>query len=470
MLRRLYTFAVFIVLASLDNAAAGVLPPLYAIISRDFETSDAALGAITAVYVLVAALSAAFWGYRGDRGQRKRLLFFGTLFWATAMIGSGMARNLTQFLIFQTITAVGVGSISSVGFSVISDYIPFNRRGMALSLWSMSQVLGGAGGALLASTLGAYNWRWPFFTIAAVGLLFAILYLFTRPPQRGHAEPELAPLFAAGQTYDARIKKADLPHILKNRSNMWLLIQAFLFSLAYGSTFWVPRWAIARVQAEGFSLETATIVGNLFVTLFGLGLFVSIPAGYLGDKWQKRNPNGRANLAAIGLLLSIPFYILLYFWPLHNVIIPENSDVLAVTWAVFVSLFTNGWVASMFFIAFIALALFSFEAPNWAALITDVNLPEHRGTTIGISRIFRAVGNAFSVGLAGILFTTLTAVYTEPTNYAVGLVFFMILAVPASLCYIFARKYIPQDIAAVRATLTNRASTLAPSSSASPKS
>ena len=42
--RQLFAFAVFIILASLDNAAMGVLPPLYAIIARDLQASDAALG------------------------------------------------------------------------------------------------------------------------------------------------------------------------------------------------------------------------------------------------------------------------------------------------------------------------------------------------------------------------------------------------------------------------------------------
>ena len=40
-------------------------------------------------------------------------------------------------------------------------------------------------------------------------------------------------------------------------TNRWLILQGFFLSLAYGSTVWVPRWAIARVQAEGFDLENS---------------------------------------------------------------------------------------------------------------------------------------------------------------------------------------------------------------------
>lgn len=455
--QRLFAFTVFVVLASLDNAAAGVLPPLYAIIARDFATAEAALGFVTAVYVLIVAASATIWGYRGDSGRRKPLLLYGTVLWGVAMVLTGMSPTFLHFLLFQIITAVGVGAISSVGFSVISDLIPVRRRGLALSLWSVSQGLGGAFGALLGSTLGAYNWRWPFFLIAALGFFFALLYLFTQEPRRGHAEPELAPIFAAGKTYSHRITFADIRLILARPSNAWLLWQSFFFSLAYGSTIWVPRWAIARVQAEGYGLEIATIVGNLFVALFSMGGFFSIAAGYLGDRWQQRNPRGRTILSTIGLLGSVPFFVMLFFIPFKGVVIPIDGNLLEIGWAVLITLFTNGWVMAAFLVALVALALQATDPPNWAALITDVNLPEHRGTIIGLSRLFRAAGNAISVTLTGLTFTVLSAGLAPPDNYAVGLALFQILVIPAGLCYLGASRAVPYDIVRVRQILVDRA-------------
>ena len=455
--QRLFSFLVFVILASLDNAASGVLPPLYAIISQDLQANEAALGLVTAVYLLIVAISATYWGYRGDQGTRKKLLLYGTLVWGGAMILTGLSQTYFQLLLFQMVTAVGVGSIGSVGFSVISDLIPAQRRGFALSLWSISQLLGGAFGALLGGSLGAFDWRWPFFVIAGAGFLFAILYHFTIEPQRGQAEPELAAVFASGSHYEYRITLADIQQIFARRANIWLLTQGFFWSLAYGATVWIPRWAIARVQAEGYNLEMATIIGNLFVTLFGIGAFLAIPAGHLGDKLQKRTPYGRTRLAAIGLLSSIPFFVLLYFIPLRNVSIPQTNNLLTIGWAVITSIFTNPWVTAAFVVAFIALALFSADAPNWAALITDVNLPEHRGTVIGLSRLFRAVGNAISVALVGVTFNALSTQFAPPDTYAIGLALFQLLVIPAGLCYYWASKTIPEDITVVKQILTTRA-------------
>ncbi|MEM7118494.1 MAG: MFS transporter [Chloroflexota bacterium] len=452
-----YSFLVFVILASLDNAAAGVLPPLYAIIARDFAADEAQLGLVTAVYIIILAASAAVLGYQGDRGQRKGWLLGGTVVWGTAMVLSGQANSLGAFFFWQAITAVGVGGVSAIGFSVVSDIIPAHRRGFALSLWSMSQLLGAAFGALLASTVGATNWRWPFFILAAIGFLFALLYFFTKPPQRGQAEPELTAVFAANKRYEHRITLADLPHIWARRSNRWLLSQRLFLSLALGSTIWIPRWAIARVEAEGFALETATIVGNFFIILFNVGSLLAVLAGHLGDRWQQKNPFGRVNLALIGLLGSIPFFIILFFLPLRDIAISDNDSIAQLALTILLSVFTNPYVALAFVVAFIAVTLFSAEPPNWAALITDVNLPEHRGTIIGLSRLFSAVGNASSVSLTGFLITYLTAQFTPPLNYAVGLALFQLLVLPAGLCYFGVRKYVVMDKTAVRTLLTQRA-------------
>lgn len=455
--RQFFAFAVFIILASLDNAAAGVLPPLYAIIARDLQATDAALGSVTAVYLLIVAAAAVVWGYRGDQKQRKPLLFWGTLVWVVALILTTLAQNFTQFLIFQMITAVGVGGISSLGFSVVSDLVPARRRGLALSLWSVSQGIGTSLGALLAGTVGAFDWRYPFWIIAAVGLLFALLFLLTREPLRGQAEPELAPIFAQGKQYDFRINRADISRIWHHASNRWLLRQSFFYALAYGSTLWIPRWAIARVQAEGYSLETATVVGNLIIALLSLGGFTAVLSGHLGDWWQQRSGQGRVKLAMLGTLVAAPLYVWLYFIPFRGLALPEAGDILELATAVLLAFISNGWVILAFLVAFTAVTCQSADPPNWAAMITDVNLPEHRGTVIGFSRVFRAVGNALSVWLAGWLFGWLNGRLPEPDNYAYGLALFQILVIPALICYFILQKYIAKDKQTITAILTERA-------------
>jgi len=455
--RRWLPFAIFVILASLDNAAAGVLPPLYAIIARDLQANETSLGFITSFYLIIVASASVLWGFRGDQTRRKPLLFIGTLVWGLAMILTTTATQFWQFLLWQMITAVGVGAVTSLGFSVVSDVVPAHRRGLALSLWSVSQGLGAAFGAMMASLLGAFNWHLPFLLIAGLGFSFAFLFLFVKEPKRGQAEPELAPVFAAGQTYQSRIVFADLSKILKQKTNRWLLAQSFFFSLAYGATIWIPRWAIARVQAEGFELETATVIGNLFVAMFSIGGFFSIVAGDIGDRLQRRTVRGRPFLAGFSLIASIPFFIALFFIPFYNVTVPENGSLFQIIWAVGISLFTNGWVIAAFLVALLATSLQAADPPNWAAMLTDLNLPEHRGTLVGFSRLARATGNAISVTLAAWVFQWLTPYVSEPANFSIGLALFQILVILAAICYIGVARSIKTDRAAIQITLKNRA-------------
>ncbi|NIS28750.1 MAG: MFS transporter, partial [Actinobacteria bacterium] len=141
-------------------------------------------------------MTAAGWGYWGDRGNRKRLLFFGTLIWAAGAGLSSQASSFGQLYAFHLILAVGLGSIASVGFSVVSDFVSPRRRGLAMSFWGLSQGVGGLAGGLLASQLGAGDFRKPLVVIAVLGLVFAVLYLLTFDAPRGYSEPELADLYA----------------------------------------------------------------------------------------------------------------------------------------------------------------------------------------------------------------------------------------------------------------------------------
>ncbi len=452
-----FTIVVFVILASLDNAAMGVLPPLFAVIAPELSVSEALLGLVMALTIVTAAVSAVVWGYWGDRGRRKRLLLYGTLIWGAAMLLCGASGSFGQFLLFQVVTAIGVGCIASVGFSVLNDFVPPRRRGLLMSLWGLSQGIGVGGGLLVGGLLGADNWRLPFFVIAGAGLGFAGLYLFAYEPERGRSEPELSDRIAPGRGYDEKIEPGDLPRLATKRSNVWLFAQGLTAQFAYGSLIWLPRLFAAKAEAAGCSLETATAVGSLFAILFQIGGLFSVLGGHIGDLWQRRDPRGRAMLSAIGILGAIPLFLGVFLLPLHGLEIPDPAGNVAVVRAVLSSVFTNGWVAATFLLALGALALTSVDSPNWFALLSDVNLPEHRGTAFGMASLANGVGRALGNGLAGMTFAYFSGRFASPMNYVLGLALFQLFFVPTGYCYYRATKTTPKDIADVRKTLVERA-------------
>ncbi|MEU8189980.1 MFS transporter [Micromonospora carbonacea] len=456
---RSYSVLVFVLLASLDNVAIGLVPPLYGPISGSFDVSQRLLGLVTAVSFLVSAVAAVGWAYVGDRTDRKPLLMVGTLVWAAGTGGSALAQGYPAFLAAQLVAAVGLGAVGSVGYSVVTDLISPRRRGLVMSFWGLSQGVGTLAGTLVGGLLGAADWRRPFWLLTVVGLAATAAYLFTYDIRRGQSEPELAGALAGGAEYDYRITRADLPGILARRTNRWLVLQGLTAQAAFGSLVWLPVLFAQRAQAQGYSAATAVVVGSVFATLFQLGGVLSIVGGLVGDAVQRRTPRGRALVAAVGILAALPFYLVLFFVPLR-IDVPDGDSTGAVAGAVLASVVTEPTVGLSLLTAVLALALTSANSPNWFALIADVNPPEHRGTVYSLGNLVNGIGRAAGNGLVGVAFHALRAAFPPPLNYAVGLAVFQLFFVPTGVMYWLASRTSPRDIDAVRTLLHERAERL----------
>ncbi len=451
--RRLYSVTVFIVLASLDNVAIGLVPPLYTPIGRALHQPESLVSLVTAISFLVTAVAAVGWAYFGDRTNRKPLLMIGTLVWSAGTGATALSGSFPAFLAAQILASIGLGAVASVGFSVVSDLISPRRRGLVMSLWGLSQGVGTLAGTLIGGLLGAADWRRPFLLLTAMGIAATLAYTLTYDIRRGQSEPDLAPLFEAGGEYEHRISTRDLPGIAGRRSNVWLILQGLTAQMAFGSLVWLPRLFQAKVEALGYDERTAIKVGSIFAVLFQLGGVLSIVGGLIGDRLQRRTARGRALVAAFGILGGIPLYIVLFFAPLH-IDIPEGANVVL---AVLSSVLTEPTVAVSFVVALLALALTSANSPNWFALIVDVNPPEHRGTVYSAGNLVNGVGRALGNGMAGVVFRVLASRYQPPTNFAVGLAVFQLFFIPTGIMYYLASRTTPGDIATVRTMLRDRA-------------
>ncbi|HEX5597929.1 MAG TPA: MFS transporter, partial [Micromonosporaceae bacterium] len=337
---RLYSVIVFVVLASLDNVAIGLVPPLYQPIGATLGVGKAVVASVTAASFLVSAVAAVAWAYFGDRHDRKPLLMIGTAIWAAGTAGTAFASSYPTFLAAQVVAAVGLGAVGSVGFSVVTDLISPRRRGLVMSFWGLSQGVGTLAGTLVGGILGAEDWRRPFLILSVAGLVATVAYFFTYDIRRGQSEPELAGALAAGGEYDYRISRADLPKILMRRTNLWLILQGLTAQFAFGSLVWLPVLFQQRAQDQGYTAATAIIVGSVFATLFQLGGALSIVGGLIGDIVQRRTLRGRAMVASIGILAAVPFYLVLFFVPLR-IDVPNGAGAGPVIKAVLASVFTE---------------------------------------------------------------------------------------------------------------------------------
>jgi MFS transporter, Spinster family, sphingosine-1-phosphate transporter len=459
---RAYSVVVFVVLASLDNVAIGLVPPLYGSIGAAFGRGEGAIALVTTVMFLIASVAAVAWAYVGDRTNRKPVLVAGTLLWVAGTGASGLAGGYLTFLLAQVVAALGLGAVASVSFAVVSDLISPRRRGLAMSFWGLSQGVGTLAGTMTGGLLGHANWREPFLVVAVAGLVATVAYQVTYDVPRGHSQPELA-----GVAYDERIHHDDVPLILRRRTNVWLILQGLSAQVAFGSLVWLPVLFRSRAEAQGYSAGTAILVGSCFATLFQAGGALSILGGLVGDRLQRRTPRGRALVAAVGVLAAVPLYVVLFFVPMR-IRVPDGAGVGAVVRGVLADVWQEPTVGACFVTAVFALALTSANSPNWFALIADVNPPEHRGTVYSLGNLVNGVGRAGGNVLVGVAFRGLATAFPPPLNYAVGLAAFQVFFLPTGVMYWLASRTVARDIDGVHELLAGRAAARRPASGARP--
>jgi MFS family permease len=445
---------VFVVLASLDNVAIGLVPPLYGSIGNAFGVGEGHIALATTIMFLVSAVSAIGFAYAGDRTDRKPVLLLGTAIWVAGTAWSGLAGSYPSFLLAQVLAAIGLGAVASVSFAVVSDLISPRRRGLVMSFWGLSQGVGTLAGTLLGGLLGHNDWREPFLVTAVAGVVAGVAYLFTYNVPRGDSQPELA-----GVEYDERIHHDHLPLILRRRTNIWLILQGSTAQIALGSLVWLPVLFRSRAEDQGYTAGTAVLVGSVFATLFQAGGALSILGGLAGDRLQRRTPRGRALVASIGVLAAVPFYVVLFFVPMR-IQVPDGAGSGAVIKAVLADVFTEPTVGLCLATAIFALMLTSANSPNWFALIADVNPPEHRGTVYSLGNLVNGFGRAGGNAMVAVAFRGLAGAFPPPLNYAVGLAGFQLFWIPTGIMFWLASRTVGKDIADTHAALLARAERL----------
>lgn len=459
-IRIAYTIFVFVALAAFDNIVIGLFPPLFSLIAKDFNVHISSLGVISAVNILATSLSSVYWGYLAGKGRRKKYIVIGTVLWAASVFLTSVCRSYIQLFVLQVFTGIGLGCIASIGYSVLTDYIPHKYRGMLLSLWGMAQGFGGIAGALMASLIAtASSWRTPFEIVSIIGFFLLFLYAFIREPGIGESEPELKELIRSGQEYNYKIEMKHLYGIVSKSSNIWLLLQGLFMNITTGTLIWLPALYISKIEHSGYSTQTAIVAAGYLFALFQIGGLTSSYFGYLGDVFQRRTYKGRAYLTALVVFLAAPIYTAMFAVPMNNLWLPDNNNPIIVLLCLLKEIILNPWILLMFILSFLATAAQSANTPNWLALITDVNLPEHRATVFSLANLIGGIGRTIGNVGVGIVLAFVSGFTNEPNSYIITLILFQIFFIPASFCYIKMARLNVYDIKKVNQTLRRRAGT-----------
>jgi len=341
---------------------------------------------IDIAYSVAYGLGQFLWGMSADRFGPRRVVLGGMLASSVAAVAMGLSSTVVLLGVFFFVQ----GLCESTGWAPLTKNMGFwfssKERGRVMGFWCTNYAFGG----MLASPFAGYvaysvfdDWRWAFFSGAAVLFLISIPFYFLqrdRPRDVGlkeieeyHGEPT--------EVVDARHAPGEeqegswelIGKVIRSPPVLVMAAAYFLLKPArYAILFWGPVIASERIASDSFALAAA-----LPAAFQAAGLVAPIAIGFVSDKlFQAR----RFPACVLSLLLLA--IVLLLFGPLTS----SGS--------------TGGMLVAFFLIG---LFLFGPDSMMSGTAAVDFGTKKGAGTAAGFINGFGSFGQILGVALPGYL-------------------------------------------------------------------
>lgn len=260
--------------------------PLGPFFSDGLGIPGSQVGVIAGSYTAAAAVSGLLGSFFLDRFDRRSALIVSLVGLALGTAAGGFAVGQWSLMAARVLAGLFGGPATSLGFSIIADVIPNERRGRAMgevmSAFAIASIAGVPAGLWLASAGG---WRAPFLCIGALTLVVVAAAKTGMPSMtahlalaRAHGSGSFGALFTRRKVLLSYLMTAvamaggftlipNLPtHLQRNlgfpRDSMWQLY------LAGGVVSWVvSRFLVGRLIDRSGSFAASLLAACVLVPL-----------------------------------------------------------------------------------------------------------------------------------------------------------------------------------------------------------
>jgi MFS family permease len=305
-----YALAVLFVAYVLAFVDRQVLNLLVEPIKHDTGLSDTQISLLQGLsFALFLSIGGLPIGRLIDTSHRTRLLAIGIGIWSLMTGAFGLTHVFGVMLLSRIGVSVGEATMTPSAYSLLGDYFPPHRLGLAVGLFSMGGYFGSGLALILGSAaltlLPAHDMRAPligpvhpwqaiFLSLVPIGLVIAVWVATLREPTRRNGDATSAPDWRAMVAY---FKAMWRPLLGVNLS------VGFTVMAAYGLLAWAPalitrRYGLPPAQA-GWRLGILLIVACCSGTLL---------AGVIGDRLRAQGlATGRLIVMSAALAAALPF-------------------------------------------------------------------------------------------------------------------------------------------------------------------
>ncbi|HEX4545192.1 MAG TPA: MFS transporter [Candidatus Acidoferrum sp.] len=287
---QLRLLAVLALINFVNFAARQVLVPLIPLLREHLQATDAQLGSLQTLLLVVLAAASIPFGFLADRFSRKSIIAIGILLWSVASFAGGLASIFIYFLIARAMVGLGEAAYAPAAQSMISGAFPQERRASAQSIFASGMLLGAAAGQALGGVLAPrFGWQAAFFIVAFAGAIPGIALFWLEEPPRG-----------------PRCEVVPISRLLRVPAFVAMIFAGMCITFSSVSLLtWGTDFA---VNYKDFSLREAS------VSLAIIGLLSAVcgvlTGGFAADRLHRSLPYGRILAIAVAFLLAAPFLLL----------------------------------------------------------------------------------------------------------------------------------------------------------------
>ena len=217
-----------------------------------------------------------------ERSNRPIIIGSAVAVWSGFTALCAIATNFWQLIFFRIGVGVGEAGCTPPAHSLISDYVPKEKRASALAFYSMGTPIGGLMGLVMGGLVAdAYGWRAAFLVAGVPGVLFALLAIFTlKEPRRLMAEHARKVAASTTATFGETMR------YLSKRKTFWYIafaaaVKAFI---GYGHAPFTASFFLRNHPEEIQRLAShfGLILGYDMKSIGFLGLALGLVSGISG--------------------------------------------------------------------------------------------------------------------------------------------------------------------------------------------
>jgi AAHS family 4-hydroxybenzoate transporter-like MFS transporter len=171
---------IFIMLVDgFDLQAMGFVAPE---IVKDWGIKPSDLSAALPASMVGMAIGSILLGWASDVIGRKTSYIISIVFLGIGSFFCAHANDLTDLTIWRVVTGVGLGGVTPIAATLITEWTPKHARNVAVACSIVAVPFGGSLGAMIArEIIPAYGWRGVFWVGALLPLVFFVVAIFLLP-------------------------------------------------------------------------------------------------------------------------------------------------------------------------------------------------------------------------------------------------------------------------------------------------